>query len=103
MLYRKFLREKTHLSDDLPEIGCPVVKVESLYFQFFFEPIWRIFSMLLNSHPTIKWRSKSFVAISLMLNHNLTGLNRGYYMVARRYEVSLRVLKNISRVSAANE
>ena len=28
---------------------------------------------------------------------------RGYYMAARRYEISLRVLKNISRVSAANE
>ena len=29
-------------------------------------------------------------------------INRGYYMAARRYEISLRVLKNISRVSAAN-
>ena len=29
--------------------------------------------------------------------------NRGYYMAARRYEISLRVLKNISRVSVANE
>ena len=29
--------------------------------------------------------------------------NRGYYMAARRYEISFRVLKNISRVSAANE
>ena len=29
--------------------------------------------------------------------------HRGYYMTARRYEISLRVLKNISRVSAANE
>ena len=29
--------------------------------------------------------------------------NRGYYMAARRSEISLRVLKNISRVSAANE
>ena len=28
---------------------------------------------------------------------------RGYYMATRRYEISLRVLKNISRVSAANE
>ena len=28
---------------------------------------------------------------------------RGYYMAARRYEIYLRVLKNISRVSAANE
>ena len=30
-------------------------------------------------------------------------INRGYYMAARRYEISLRVLTNISRVSAANE
>ena len=28
---------------------------------------------------------------------------RGYYMAAWRYEISLRVLKNISRVSAVNE
>ena len=28
--------------------------------------------------------------------------NRGYYMAAQRYEISLRVLKNIPRVSAAN-
>ena len=28
---------------------------------------------------------------------------RGYYMAARRYQISLWVLKNISRVSAANE
>ena len=28
---------------------------------------------------------------------------RGYYMAARRCKISLRVLKNISRVSAANE
>ena len=27
-------------------------------------------------------------------------INRGYYMAARRYEISLQVLKNISRVSA---
>ena len=27
---------------------------------------------------------------------------RGYYMAAQRYEISLRVLKNISQVSAAN-
>ena len=35
---------------------------------------WRSFSMLLNSHPTIKWRWKNSVATTLMLNHNLTGL-----------------------------
>ena len=27
---------------------------------------------------------------------------RGYYMAAQRYEISLRVLKNISQVSAEN-
>ena len=30
-------------------------------------------------------------------------INRGYWMAAQRYEISLRVLKNISRVSTANE
>ena len=30
-------------------------------------------------------------------------INRGYYMAARKYEISLQVLKNISRVSASNE
>ena len=30
-------------------------------------------------------------------------INRGYYMAARRYEISLRVLRNISRVRAAND
>ena len=30
-------------------------------------------------------------------------INRGYYMAARRYEIFLRVLNNISRVSVANE
>ena len=36
---------------------------------------WRIFSMLLKSHPAIEWRwKKKSVAITLMLNHNLTGL-----------------------------
>ena len=30
-------------------------------------------------------------------------IHRGYYMAVRRYEVSLRVLKNISRESPANE
>ena len=29
--------------------------------------------------------------------------HRGYYMPAPRYEISLQVLKNISRVSAVNE
>ena len=30
-------------------------------------------------------------------------INRGYYMPTQRYEISLRVLKNISRASAANK
>ena len=62
---------------DLPEIGCPVVKDEIFIANFFHvspNRFWRIFSMLLNSHPTIKRRWKKFYRISLMLNHNLTGL-----------------------------
>ena len=31
------------------------------------------------------------------------GINRGYYMVAQRHEISLRVLTNISRVSSPFE
>ena len=30
-------------------------------------------------------------------------INRGYYMAARRNEISLRVLKNLSQVSAVTE
>ena len=30
-------------------------------------------------------------------------INRGYYMAARRYQISVRVLKNFSQVSAAKE
>ena len=33
--------------------------------------------------------------------HSVT--NRGYYMATRRYEIALRVLKNISQVSKVNE
>ena len=33
----------------------------------------------------------------------IRGINRGYYMAAQRHEISLRVLKNISRVSAPFE
>ena len=42
---------------------------------------WRIFSMLLNSHPTIKRRWKNSVAINLMLDHNLTGLIQRKHLV----------------------
>ena len=30
-------------------------------------------------------------------------INRGHYMATRRYEISLRVFKNISQVSTVNE
>ena len=30
-------------------------------------------------------------------------INRGHYMATQRYEISLRVLKNISQVSTVNE
>ena len=39
----------------------------------------------------------------IYLNKLRNVLNRGYYMAARRYEMSLRKVNNISRVSAAIE
>ena len=48
------------------------------------------YSQSCNIHYPFRWRIRHYI-------------NRGYYMAARRYEISLRVLKNISRVSAANE
>ena len=45
-----------------------------------------------------------YVSHSLVVDSTVWILiNRGYYMAARKYEISLRVLKNISRVSTANE
>ena len=42
------------------------------------------------------------ISLQLTLNQK-EKIHRGYYMAVRRYEVSLRVLKNISRESPANE
>ena len=39
----------------------------------------------------------------MTLHENNIEIYRGYHMAARRHEISLRVSKNISRVSAANE
>ena len=84
MLYRKFLRKKTQLSDVVSEfviflkLGVLWWKLKIFISNFSYLSLnrfWRIFSMLLNSHPTIKWRwKKNSVAIILMLNRNLTGL-----------------------------
>ena len=91
---------------DFAETGFHVVKVDNLCCQFFSrlqlqsrplgersEPFlaakllvapnwfWRIFSMFLSSRLTITWRwKKNIVAISLMLNHNSTGLQRNQYL-----------------------
>ena len=47
----------------------------------------------------------SFFGMSVAIPNQWNGIDiyRGYYMAARRYEISLLVLKNISRVSEANE
>ena len=84
MLYRKFLRKKkTQLSDVLSEFVI-FLKLGFLWWKFkiftanfcHISPsrFKGIFSMLLNSYLTIKWGWKHYVAISLMLNHSLTGL-----------------------------
>ena len=51
-------------------------------------------------YPKVINMASVTTGISVLLN---LYLNRGYYMAAGRYEISLRVLKNISRVRAANE
>ena len=48
---------------------------------------------------TIQWKSTNIFTA----HAETKKIHRGYYMAVRRYEVSLRVLKNISRESAANE
>ena len=60
-----------------------MVKVENLYCQFFYvapNRFWRIFSMLLKKSKKaiqqLNGLEKNSVAITLMLNHNLTGLLR---------------------------
>ena len=73
-------KNKTQLSDVLSEFVI-FLKLGVLWWKWNFfianfshvspNRFWRIFSMLLHSHLTIKRRS---VAISLTLNHNLTGL-----------------------------
>ena len=58
------------------------------------------------SESTLIWHTHGLVLVSetgFMLTLWYNNIHRGYYMAARRYEISLRVLKNISRVSAANE
>ena len=67
MLYRKFLREKKQLSNVLSEfviflkLGVLWWKLKIFIVNFSHvspNRFWRIFSMLLQSHPTIKWRWK---------------------------------------------
>ena len=71
-----------------------------------FIPQWRLWS---DSDLVKNWwlKYKGMKYSSLQHFHKIKSLvmsiNRGYYMAVRRYEISLRVLKNISRVSAANK
>ena len=44
-----------------------------------------------------------FIVATGDTRHRYVIIRRGYYRAARRYEISLRVLKNISQVSTANE
>ena len=58
--------------------------------------------MLMMTKPSLTIR-KDIICFSNILPDIPSAINRGYYMAARRYEIYLRVLKNISRVRAANE
>ena len=58
--------------------------------------IIELFPYDLHIHVTRLRKYQLFLHISVIIN-------KGYYITARRYEISLRVLKNISQVSAANQ
>ena len=83
MLYRKFVRKKTIIKCfiwicDLPKIGFPVVKVENFYCQNFLMFHRTDFGGFLvcryKAIQQLNGVEKNSVAISLMLNHNLTEL-----------------------------
>ena len=66
------------------------------------------FSMpVLKYCKSIKKINHIFISIRILEQHFCKYLRKRnkkrYYMAARRYEISLRVLKNYSRVTAANE
>ena len=56
-----------------------------------------------NQHLDYKTATAASIEVVAVSYHLLTNIYGGYYMAAQRYEISLRVLKNISRISAANE
>ena len=49
------------------------------------------------------WYLKYYLQTEQALNLLNCAINRGYYMAGGRYDISLRLLKNISWVRAANE
>ena len=59
-------------------------------------------SLMMIMSTLYRW-VKDFSALCTDYDVNVLETNRGYYMAAQRCEISLRVLKNISRVSAANK
>ena len=72
----------------------------------YYLPSWwlRLFNhiyLLIDHFNSVWWRVERVLALEKTKNKKW--LNRRYYMAARRYEISLRVLNNISRVSAANK
>ena len=72
-----------------------------------------LFYLIVIIAPHVKSRSlqeRNVQENALIVDHHIKKsiyiyiyIYRGYYMAARRCKISLRVLKNISRVSAANE
>ena len=89
----------------------------ALEWQTWHWPIAYIFCHVLLCTFTIIWYEVNKGAVTVIsmlllthfpLNHPcryqpLHRIYRGYYMAVQRYQISLWVLKNISRVSAANE
>ena len=78
--------------------------IDKSTFHFFF---YRLFLLFAQTEPwkSGKWRHQ-YPLRPIPVKHSylyIQSINGGYYMAAQRYEICLRVLKNISRVSAGNE
>ena len=80
------------LTDSFTSVFAAVV-----VFSVFGFKVWR------NRIVQIYNNSQSMMTLIIIFIFKYWIINGGYYMATRRYEISLWVLKNILRVSAANE
>ena len=86
-------------SNGTPRLGWKFCFYPALCFYF----LLNYFQWSLTCLSSLRQRGHSDSVLVKYTQYLQYIINRGYYMAARTYEISLRVLKNISRVSSANE